>query len=156
MAQNNSAFVWKTSNYSRGRSNLRNDMNQVKNLKSLGFTWKSFWGCFMRHKLPGFPWCCFWSPYFFNRSICGRPWKKLLKIIICIRCWSSWFNSTNPKKLPAFTSPLSTSCTGEQSSYFLRNRWLLVFIHQPFCHIAKPINNCTISFGAFWLLMIQE
>ena len=38
MAQNNSLFVWKTSNYSRGRSNLRNDMKQVKNLKSLGFT----------------------------------------------------------------------------------------------------------------------
>ena len=38
MAQNNSLFVWKTSNYSRGRSNLRNDMNQTTNLKSLGFT----------------------------------------------------------------------------------------------------------------------
>ena len=38
MAQNNSLFVWKTSNYSLGRSNLTNDMNQVTNLKSLGFT----------------------------------------------------------------------------------------------------------------------
>ena len=38
MAQNNSIFVWKTLNYSRGRSNLRNGMNQVTNLKSLGFT----------------------------------------------------------------------------------------------------------------------
>ena len=38
MAQNNSLFVWKTSNYSRGRSNLRNGMNQVTNLKSLRFT----------------------------------------------------------------------------------------------------------------------
>ena len=38
MAQNDSLFVWKTSNYSRGRSNLRNDMKQVTNLKSLGFT----------------------------------------------------------------------------------------------------------------------
>ena len=38
MAQNNSLFIWKTSNYSRGRSNLRNDMKQVTNLKSLGFT----------------------------------------------------------------------------------------------------------------------
>ena len=36
MAQNNSLFVWKTSNYSSGR-NLRNDMKQVTNLKSLGF-----------------------------------------------------------------------------------------------------------------------
>ena len=38
IAQNNSLFVWKTSNHSRGRLNLRNDMNQVANLKSLGFT----------------------------------------------------------------------------------------------------------------------
>ena len=40
MAQNDSVFVWKTSNYSRGRPNLRNNMNQVTNLKSLGFKWK--------------------------------------------------------------------------------------------------------------------
>ena len=32
VAQNNSIFVWKTSNYNRGRSNLRNTMNQVANL----------------------------------------------------------------------------------------------------------------------------
>ena len=38
MAQNNSHFVWNTSNYSRGRSNLRNDIKQVKNLKPLRFT----------------------------------------------------------------------------------------------------------------------
>ena len=38
MAQ--SVFVQKTSNYSHGRPNLRIDMNQVANLKSLGFTWK--------------------------------------------------------------------------------------------------------------------
>ena len=38
MAQNNSLVVSKTSNYSRGRSNLRNGMNQVTNLQSLGFT----------------------------------------------------------------------------------------------------------------------
>ena len=37
-ALNKSLFVWKTSNYTRGRSNLRNDMNQVTDLKSLGFT----------------------------------------------------------------------------------------------------------------------
>ena len=40
MAQNNLLFVWKTSNYSRGRSNFRNDMKQVTNLKSLSFTRK--------------------------------------------------------------------------------------------------------------------
>ena len=32
MAQNNSIFVWKASNYNRGRSNLRNTMNQATNL----------------------------------------------------------------------------------------------------------------------------
>ena len=38
MAQNNSLFVWKTSRYSPRRSSLRSDLNQVTNLKSLGFT----------------------------------------------------------------------------------------------------------------------
>ena len=39
MAQNRSVFVfvWKTSNHSRGRSNLRNGMDQVTNLKSVDF-----------------------------------------------------------------------------------------------------------------------
>ena len=90
------------------------------------------WSCFMWHRHLWFLWCCFWSPYFFNRPFCGRPYCKTSNI--CISCWSRWFTSTNPKKLTAFTSPLSTSYTGEQSSWFLCNRWLLIFIHQPFCH----------------------
>ena len=40
MAENKSVLVWKTSNYTRGRPELINDLNQVKNLKSVGFTWK--------------------------------------------------------------------------------------------------------------------
>ena len=42
MAQNNSVFVFirKISNDSRGRPNLRIDMNQATNLKSLRFKWK--------------------------------------------------------------------------------------------------------------------
>ena len=36
MAQKNSVFVWKTSNYNCGRSKLRNNLNQVTNLKLLG------------------------------------------------------------------------------------------------------------------------
>ena len=40
MAQSKSLFVWKTLNYSRGRSSLGIYMNQVINLNSLGFTWK--------------------------------------------------------------------------------------------------------------------
>ena len=50
LAQNNSPFVWKTSNYSRGRLNLRNDMKQVINLKSVGFTRKR-----IANLLGGFP-----------------------------------------------------------------------------------------------------
>ena len=119
MAQNNSLFVWKTSNYSRGRSNLRNDMKQVKTLESLDFTRErianftgSFsWGCFMRHRLQWFLWCCFLSSYVFSRPFCGRPCCKTS--IICIRCWSRWFSSTSPIKLTAFTSPPPTSYTGE-------------------------------------------
>ena len=44
MAQNNSIFLFfqKTSNKSRGRQNLRVEMNQVTNLKSSGFTWKKY------------------------------------------------------------------------------------------------------------------
>ena len=42
MVQSNSVFVFvrKTSNDSRGRPSLRIDMNQVTNLKSLGFNWE--------------------------------------------------------------------------------------------------------------------
>ena len=123
MAQNNSLFVWKTSNYSRGRLNLRNDMNQVANLKSLGFTRER-----IANLLGGFPeivlcdidrlqwflWRCFWSPYFFNRPFCGRPCCKTN--IVCLSCWTRWFTNTDPKKVSAFTSPPSTCYSGEQSS----------------------------------------
>ena len=122
MAQSNSLFIWKTSNYSCGRSNLRNDPIQVTNLKSLGFTRERIanllggfsWCCFMRHRLQWFLWCCFLSPYFFNRLFCGRLCCKTT--IICISCWSRWFTNTNPKRLTAFTSPPCTCYTGEQSS----------------------------------------
>ena len=113
LAQNNSLFVWNTSNYSRGRWNFRNDTNQVTNLPSLGFTqerianllrvFPEFVLCSMA---LWFLWCCFWSPYFFNRLFCGRPCCKTSST--CISCWSGWFPSSTCKKLTAFTSPPST------------------------------------------------
>ena len=60
------------------------------------------WGCFMRHTLQWFLWCCFWSPYFFNRPFCDRPCCKT--IIICISCWSRWFTITNLRS--SLLSPL--------------------------------------------------
>ena len=102
MAQNSSLFVWKTSNYNRGRSSLRNGMKQVTNLRSLGFTQErivkllrvfpevvlydiDFSGLF---DVP------LWSPYFSNRPFWCRPCCKTS--IICISCWSRWFTSANP------------------------------------------------------------
>ena len=121
MAQNNSLFLWKTSNYNRGRSNLRNGMNQETNLQPLGFTQERVskftrgfsWGSFIHQRLPWFSWCSFWPPYFFSRPFCGRPYCKTS--IICIRRWSRWFPSTKPRKLTIFSSLPSTSYIGEQS-----------------------------------------
>ena len=88
MAHNNSVFVFvrKTSNDSCGRPNLRIDMNQVTNLKSLGFASKNIINILevTTH---------FWSLYFWNRSFCGR---RCCKTSICISCcWSRWFTCTN-------------------------------------------------------------
>ena len=80
MAQNNSLFVWETSNYSRGRSSLRNDMKQVTNLKSLGFTREriaKLLGVFPEVVLCDTDFSGFFDaaliPYFFSRPLCGRP-----------------------------------------------------------------------------------
>ena len=107
MAQHNSVFVFaqKTSNDSCGRPDLKTDMNQVKNLKSLSFTWKKI------ANLRGVS-TSFWFSYFCNRPFCG---KRCCKTSICISCCKSrWFTYTNAMKLSAITFPLSTSCTGEQ------------------------------------------
>ena len=123
MAQNNSLFVWKTSNYSPNLKIKLEKWHEPSNKsETTGFyteknskITRSFsWGSFMRHRLQWFLWCCFWSSYFFNRPSCGRPCCETS--IICISCWSRWFTNTNPKKLTAFTSPSSTSYIGEQSS----------------------------------------
>ena len=163
MAQNNSLFVRKTSNYSRGRLNLRNDMNQVTNLKSLGFTRER-----ITNLLGGFPevvlcdidrlqwflWCCFWCPYFFNRPFCGRTCCKTS--IICISYWSRWFTNTNPKKLTAFTSPPSTFIVGNSlpNSCVADGCWFS-FISR-FVMFTKSISDCTIFFGPASLLIIVE
>ena len=40
MAQNNSVFIHKPSNNSHPRPKLTIDMDQISNLRSLGFVWK--------------------------------------------------------------------------------------------------------------------
>ena len=80
MAQINSVFVFvrKTSNDSCRSPNLRIDMSQVTNLKSLGFTWKNS--------------KCTLSFYKFLQHFCNRPCKTN----ICISCCrSSWLLAPN-------------------------------------------------------------
>ena len=55
--------------------------------KNSKFSGRCSWGCFMRHRYPWFLWCCFWSPYFFNHRLCGRPCCR--PGIICISHLSS-------------------------------------------------------------------
>ena len=117
-------------------------MNQV-NLKSLDFTWKRIANLLV--VFPDVVSCDIDFLSFF--AVAFDPlisWTirfvvdRVVKLVfICISCWSRWFTSTNPKKVSAFTTPPSTSCTREQSSQFLCNRWLLVFIHQPFGHVHQ-------------------
>ena len=92
----------------------------------------------------------FWSQYFSNRPLCGRWWCKTSVFISY--CRSRWFNCTNPMKLSAFTSPLSTSCTGEQLFNPLTDGCWFSFI-SPFAIFSKSINDFIISFGVFSLFM---
>ena len=77
MAQNNSVFVfvWKTSNNSRGGPNLIIDMNQVTNLKSLGFYMEKI-GNWLGVSTS------LWSQYFCNRPFCGRRCRKLVFVSV--------------------------------------------------------------------------
>ena len=108
MTQNNSGFVFarKTSNDNRGRSNLRIDMNQETNLKSLGFKWKKIL------VVQGVS-TSFWSPYFCNRPFCGR---RCCKTSICISCCREAGDSPVPTLWSSLlSSPLPPStCIGEQ------------------------------------------
>ena len=98
MAQNNPTFVfvWKTLNDSSGRPNLRIVINQVTNLKSLGFTWRKLVNLLKVST-------SFWSPYFCNRPFCGR---RCCKTSVCNNYGrSGWFACINSMKLSAFIFP---------------------------------------------------
>ena len=104
MAPNNSLFIWKTSNYSRGRSNLRNDIKQVTNLKSLGFTREriaKLLGLFPEVVLCDIDFSGFFDVAFDPHisSIVRFVVDRVAKLVLFL-----------------YTSPPSTSYTGEQSS----------------------------------------
>ena len=119
MAQNNSLFVWKISNYSRGRSNLRNDMRQVTNLKSLSFTWEriaNLLGVFPEVVLCDIDFNGFFDVAFdphISSIICFVV-DRLAKLVLFVSvAEADDSTSTNPKKLTAFTSAPSASYIGE-------------------------------------------
>ena len=121
MAQNNSLIVWKLqTTVAEDKLEKWHEPSNKSEItgfymeKNSKFTGSFSWSFFMRHRLPWFLSGCFWSPCFFNSPFRGIPCCKTS--IICISCWSRWFTSTNSNKLTVFTSPPSTSYTGQQSS----------------------------------------
>ena len=123
MAQNNSLFVWKTSNCSRGRSNLGNDMKQVTNLKSLSFTWEriaKLLGVFPEVVLCDIDFSGFFDVAFDPHisSIVRFVVDRFAKLVLFVSVAEA-DNSPAPTLRTSLLSPLlplHTSYTGEQSS----------------------------------------
>ena len=106
MAQNNSLFIWKISNYSRGRSILRNGMNQVTNLPSLAFTQERI----------------------------GNLLEVFSEVGLCDIDFHGFFVVAFD---PHIFSIVHFVVDRVAKLIVLCNRWLLVFIHQPFCHVYQ-------------------
>ena len=126
MTQNNSVFVFCLENLKRQSwsPNWRIYKNQVTNPKSLGFTWKKI------ANLLGVS-VCFWSLHFCNRLFCC---KQFCETSICISCCRSrWFTCTNPMKLPAFISTLSSLVLGNSLSNtcWADGFWFYASAHLP-------------------------
>ena len=121
-------FVRKTLNDGRGRPNLRTDMNQVTNLKSLDFTWKKV------AKLLVVSMEFSRSPYFCNYPFCGR---MCCKTSICISCCVEANDSPAPELWNSMLSPLLPLHFLEQFFQLLLNRWLLFLNHLLFSHVPQ-------------------
>ena len=162
MAQNNSLFVWKTSNCSRGRSKLRNDIDQVTNLKSLGFTQKK-----IENLLGDFPevvLCDIGFRGFFDVafdpnifSIVHFVVDRTAKLVLFVSVAetgdlpaSTLISSLLSPLLPPpliLGNSLPNSCVTDGC-------WFLSISH--FTMFTKSVNGCAISFRAFSLLIILE
>ena len=162
MAQNNSLFVWKTSDYSRGRSNLRNNMNQVTNLKSLGFTREriaNLLGVFLEIVLCDINFRDFFDVAFdphisaIVRFVVDRVAKLVLFVSIvegndspAPTLRSSLLSLLLPLLL-ILRNSLPNSCVTDGC-------WFSSISH--FAMFTKSIIDCTISFETFSLFIILE
>ena len=162
MAQNNSLFVWKTSNYSCGRTDLRNDMNQVTNLDTLGFTSErmgNLLGVFPEVILCDIDYSCFFDvafdPLIFSivRFVVDHVAKLVLFVSVAeaddLPVPTLRNSLLSPHLPPPLTlgNSLPSSCVTDGCSF-------TSIIH--FAMFTKSINDCTISFEAFSLFIILE
>ena len=162
MAQNNSLFVWKTSNYSRGRSNLRNDMKQVTNLKSLGFTREKIaklLGVFPDVVLGDIDFGGFFDVAFdpdissIVRFVVDRVAKLLLFVSVAEADDSPAPTVRSPLLSPLLPLPLVLG-NSLPNSCVTNGYWFSFISH--FAMFTKSISDCNIFFGAFSLPMILE
>ena len=161
MAQNNSLFVCKTSNYSCGRSNLRNDINQETNLKSLVFTQEriaNLLGVFPEVVLCDIDFSGFFDVAFdphILSSICFVV-DRVTKLLFVSAAEAD--DSPAPTLRSSLLSPLlplplivgkslPNSCVADGC-------WFSSISH--FAIFTKSISNCNIFFRAFSLLIILE
>ena len=163
MAQNNSLLDWKISNYSRGRPNLRNDMNQVTNLKPLGFTWKrivNLVGVF-----PNFVLCDIDFRGFFDVTFDPYISSMVLFMVDCVAklvlfvTLAEADDSQKPTLRSSVLSPLlpwEPLVQGNGFSNYCETDGCWFSSISPFAMFIKSINDCTISFRAFSLFVIQE
>ena len=162
MAQNNSLFVWKTSNYGYGKSNLRNDMNQVTNLKSLGFTRErigNLLGVFPEVVLCDIDFSGFFDVAFDPHisSIVRFVVDRVAKLVLFVSVAEA-DDSPAPTLRSSLLSPLlplplilgnslPNSCVTDGC-------WFSSISH--FAKFAKSISNSTIFFDAFSIFIILE
>ena len=162
MAQNNSHFVWKTSHCSPGRSNLRNEMKQVTNLKSLGFTRDriaNLLGVFPEVVLCDIDFNGFFDVAFYPHiySIVRFAVARVAKLVLFVSVAKA-DDSPAPTLRSSLLSPLlplplllgnslPNSCVTDGC-------WFSSISH--FAMFTKSISDCTIFFGAFSLFIISE
>ena len=155
IAKNNSLFLWKTSNYSRRRSNLRNDMNQVTNLKSLGFTRErigNLLGVFSEVVLCDIDFSDFYDVAFDPHisSIFHFVVDRVAKLVLFVSAAEA-DDSPAPTLRSSLLSrllPLSL-ILGNSLPRVTDGCWFSSI--SRFATITKSISNCTIFFGPFSL-----
>ena len=162
MAQNNSVFVWKISKYSHGRSNLRNDMKQVTNLQSLGFTRKRIAN--LLEVFPEVVLCDIHFHGFFHVAFNPHISSIVRFVVDCVKKGVLFVSFVEADDTPAPTlrssllslllSPPLILGNSRPNSCITGGCWFSSII--PFARFAKSINDCTICFGTFSLFIIQE